>query len=185
MNNFKSIIQSHNNFILSKYNEMTTQKISNKNKHVYIGKNDNINYIDSIHEINISLDKNDNSILNNRNISKPNVKNNDNTNHTYKNKNRPVTRSINKSLIKSTKTIVPNDPCSKNNNNHNNNNIANNNNDNNNSNSSNNNNNNKEIEPSFKTKNKENKNCNCRKSNKVNCKLQGNCLIINIVYKVR
>ena len=83
MNNFKSIIQSHNNFILSKYNEMTTQKISNKNKHVYIGKNDNINYIDSIHEINISLDKNVNSILNNCNISKSIVYYNNNTYHIY------------------------------------------------------------------------------------------------------
>ena len=41
------------------------------------------------------------------------------------------------------------------------------------------------IKPGFKPKNNVSKNCNCHKSNKVNCPLQGNCLIKNIVYKVR
>ena len=88
---------------------MTTQINTNNNKHTTVGKNDNNNYVDDIHEINTSVDKNDNGISNNCNISKPNVNNNDNTDHTYKNNNRPKTRSIRKSLIKSINKIVPND----------------------------------------------------------------------------
>ena len=68
-------------------------------------------------------------------------------------------------------------------------NIANNNTNNNNihfnSNNYNNVNNNILIKPDFKFENNENKNCNCRKSNKVNSQKQGNFLIKNFVYQVR
>ena len=49
----------------------------------------------------------------------------------------------------------------------------------------NNNNNNEKPKSVYEGGNKESKNCNCRKSNKHNCPLQGNCLIKNVVYKVR
>ena len=74
MNNVKSIIQSHKNFILSKYNEMTAQINKNSNKHNIISKNDKNNYSDNTHVINISFDRNDNSCKNN----KVNTNNNDN-----------------------------------------------------------------------------------------------------------
>ena len=81
----------------------------------------------NIHEINISLNRNDNSILNSCNITKPNVNNKDNTNRTNKNNNnRPTTRCISKNLTKSINTIVPNDSCS-NDDNHNDNSYHNNN----------------------------------------------------------
>ena len=73
---------------------MTTKINTNNNKHITNSKNDNNNYIDNIHEIIISLDKNDNIILNNCKISQPNLNNNDNTNHTYKNYNTPITRDV-------------------------------------------------------------------------------------------
>ena len=179
MNNVKSIIQSHNNFILSKYNEITTQNTKSNNKHLTINRNYNNTNFDNTNVINISLDSNSNSILNNY--------------------NRPITRSVSKSLIKSINTVIPNDLCSINNNNivrnsdnsiNNDNNITYNINNNNNSRGDQNdstftNINNKVIKPGFKSKYKVNNNCNCRKSNKLNCPLNGNCLIKNVVYKVR
>ena len=186
MNNVKSIIQSHNNFILSKYNEITTQNTKSNNKHLTINRNDNNTNFDNTNVINISLDSNSNSILNNY--------------------NRPITRSVSKSLIKNINTVTPNDSCSINNNNNidnntincnhnvrnsdnsinNDNNITYNINNNNNSRGDQNdstftNINNKVIKPGFKSKYKVNNNCNCRKSNKLNCPLNGNCLIKNVV----
>ena len=67
MNNVKSIIQSHYNFILSKYNEITTQNIKNNSKHININKNDNNNNSDNTNVTNISSNRNSNSILNNGN----------------------------------------------------------------------------------------------------------------------
>ena len=74
MNNVKSIIQSHDNFVLSKYNELTAQINKNNNKHNTI--NDNNNYSDNKHVVYISLDRKDNNYKNN----KVNINNNDNVN---------------------------------------------------------------------------------------------------------
>ena len=59
---------THNNFVLFKYNELIAQINKNNNKHNTISKNDNNNYSDNTHVINISLDRNDNVILNYCNI---------------------------------------------------------------------------------------------------------------------
>ena len=40
------------------------------------------------------------------------------------------------------------------------------------------------IKTTLPTNNDTYNNCNCRKANKINCPLQGNCLIKNVVYKV-
>ena len=190
MNNFKSIIQSHNNFIFSKYNEMTTQINKNNNKHYTI--NGNKIYSNNTYVINISQDR-----INNR----VNINNVDNIN------NRPITKNISKNLTRNTNSIVPNDSCSNSNNNNsgnkgnssdpidnndnsiNNNSITINSNNNNCSNQNNINfsniNNNEVIKPGFKLKNNVSKSFNCRKSNKLNCLLHGYCLIKNVVYKVR
>ena len=165
MNNVKSIIQSHNNFILSKYNTNTNTNNNNvKNCDIYKNINKSIDHklkptsrtCNKVDCTTSNSNKNNNSIYNNKN----NIIDNNEIS------NRPITRSITRNKKQTSSNIInlsTNDYL----------------------------NNEQKDKPSTTTKIitlptniNANNNCNCRKANKINCPLQGNCLIKNVVYKV-
>ena len=164
MNNVKSIIQSHNNFILSKYNNnnnITDNDVKKCNIYKNINKSINCKQTPTIitcNKVDCTETNNNNKICNNNN----NITNNDMIN------NRPITRSItrnNKQLSPNKVYLNGNDINSISNHNDKPNNLN-------------------RITVTSTTNNDTYNNCNCRKSNKINCPLQGNCLIKNVVYKV-
>ena len=75
MNKVKFKIQSQNNIFLSVYDELMTKTEYKQLQNYYYlyNENDNKNNIDNMHQVNISLDKNDNSFMNNCKLSNPNV----------------------------------------------------------------------------------------------------------------
>ena len=204
MSNVKTLIQSHNKTVISNFKNRHIKANTNNNSSNKVSNNVDMNNISNYtNQINNNSNNNNNNFNNSNNNDNPNSKNfnygnnnvkhiktlnikdisyNDNfninynenihinsTNNSVDYNNQRITRSISK-MIKENLEQVSDNSAKSISKMHNNKTI------------------NKYSKPANPNSNKLSnmpKTCNCRKLNKDNCPLKGNCLIKNVIYKVK